>query len=176
MLDILIAGVSERRLRMDFYSDSLSSDKGVHVEFNSNGRYRLSVSEDEVRLLNLVGEAVVYFRDDQGRRELAKSGHELVVRIGARSMTQFPSRTNVLENGEISLLEGSDVTRALDDWRCSIRQEQAPPGDFSLVRFDGRVSLRLRRLNNAQSNGEVRCTQTFAGEGWMCGTMIQYAS
>jgi len=165
-LDILISGVSkERPFHMDFYSDSLSSDKGVHVEFSSNGRYRLSVSEDEVRLLNLVGDATVFFRDDQSRRELARSGHELVVRIGARSMTQFPSRTNVLKNGEISLLKGSDVTRALSDWRCSIRQEQAPPGEFSLVRFDGRVGLRLRRLNNAQSNGEVRCTQTFAGEG-----------
>lgn len=165
MIDVLIAGVSERPFLMDFYSDSLSSDKGVHVEFNDKGRYRLSVSEDEVRLLNLVGEATVYFRDEPSRRELARSGHELVVRIGARSMTQFPSRTNVLKNGDISLLARSDMTRALDDWRCSIRQEQAPPGDFSLLRFDGRVSLRLLRLNNAQSNGEVRCTQTLAGDG-----------
>ena len=166
MLDILIAGVSERpSFLMDFYSDSLSSDKGVHVEFKSNGRYRLSVSEDEVRLLSLAGEAVVYFRDEPSRRVSARSGNELVVRIGARSMAQFPSQTNVLKNGEISLLRGSDVTRALNDWRCSIRQQQAPPGDFSLVRFDGRVGLRLRRLNNAQSNGEVRCTQAFAGAG-----------
>ena len=29
----------------------------------------------------------------------------------------------------------------------------------------GASALRLRRLNNAQSNGEVRCTQTFAGPG-----------
>ena len=164
-LDILIAGVSEHPFLMDFYTDSLSSDKGVHVAFNSNGRFRLTVSEDEVRLLNLAGEAVAFFRDDQHRRELARSGHELVVRIGARSMTQFPARTNVLMHGEISLLKGDEVTQALNAWRCSIRQEQAPPGDFSLVRFDGRVGLRLRRLNNAQSNGEVRCTQTFDGEG-----------
>lgn len=165
-LDILIAGVvRERSLLMDFYSDSLSSDKGVHIEFKTNGRYRLSVSEDEVRLLNLAGEATVYFQDDSSRRELARHGHELVVRIGARSMTQFPSRSNVLENGEISLLQGGDVASALNDWQCSIRQEQAPPGDFSLVRFDGRVSLRLLRLNNATSNGEVRCKQTFAGDG-----------
>ncbi len=165
MLDILIAGVSERPFLMDFYTDALSSDKGVHIEFSGNGRYRLSVSEDEVRLLNLSGEAAVYFRDDRSRRELARDGHELVVRIGARSITQFPSRTNVLSNGDISLLRGSDVAKALNDWRCSIRQEQAPPGDFSLVRFDGRVGLRLLRLNNAQSNGEVRCTQTFANDG-----------
>jgi hypothetical protein len=80
-------------------------------------------------------------------------------------MTQFPSRANVLNRGEISLLPGSDEARALNDWQCSFRQEQPPPGDFSLVRFDGRVALRLRRVNNAQSNGEVRCAQTFSGEG-----------
>ncbi|MYD11329.1 MAG: hypothetical protein F4X02_14965 [Chloroflexi bacterium] len=166
MLDILIAGVSNRTpFLMDFYSDSLSSDKGVHVQFESNGRFRLSVSEDEVRLLSLAGEAVVYFRDEPSRRESAKSGNELVVRIGARSMTQLQSQPNVLKNGEFSLLQDSGATRALNDWRCSIRQQQAPPGDFSLARFDGRVALRLRRLNNAQSNGEVRCTQTFAGAG-----------
>ena len=164
-LDILISGVNERQTIMDFYTDSLSSDKGVHIEFSGNGRHRLVVSEDEVRLLNLVGEATVYFHDNPSRRELARSGQELVLRIGARSMTQFPARTNVLKNGEISLLRGSDVSRALTDWQCSVEQMQAPPGHFSLVRFDGRIGLRLRRINNAQSNGEVRCTQVFGTEG-----------
>lgn len=166
VLDILIAGVSEgRKFLMDFYTDNLSSDKGVHIQFKSNGRYRLSVSEDELRLLNLAGEATVFFRDDQSRPVLVRSGHELVVRIGARSMTQFPSRANVLKRGEISLLPETDEARALNDWQCSFRQEQPPPGDFSLVRFDGRVALRMRRVNNAQSNGEVRCAQSFSGEG-----------
>ncbi len=164
-LDVLVTGVGDRPFLMEIYSDDLNTDKGVLVQIRSNGRYRLSVSEDEVRVLNLSGEALAFFRDDDIRKENVRSEQELVARIGARSLSIHNTTENVLTNGSFSLLEGSQVTSALTDWQCSVVQEQAPPGNYSLVRFDGRVGLRLRRLDNAQSNGAVRCTQTFAGEG-----------
>ena len=164
-LDILVTGVGDGLFLMDIYSDDLNSNKGVAVQIRRNGRYRLSVSEDEVRVLNLAGEALAYFREDDIRRETVRSGQELVARIGARSFAIRNTTDNALQNGSFSLLEGSQATSALTDWQCSVKQQQAPPGSFSLVRFDGRIGLRLRRLDNAQSNGEVRCTQTFAGEG-----------
>lgn len=163
-LDVLVTGVIAHPFLMDFYSDDLNSDKGVHVQINRNGRYRLSVTEDEVRVFNLAGEALAFFRDDPSRREVVKSGDELVARIGARNIINRSATDNVLENGSFSLLVGNQVTNALTDWQCSVTQQQPPPGHFSLVRYDGRIGLRLRRLN-AQSNGEVRCTQSFAGDG-----------
>ncbi len=164
-LDVLVTGVGDRSFLMDIYSDDLNSDKGVNVQIRSNGRYRLSVTEDEVRVLNLSGEAYAYFRDDDSRRELVRGGQELVARIGARSISNRSTTDNFLKNGSFSLLEGSRATSALTDWQCSVVQRQAPPGNYSLVRFDGRIGLRLSRFNNAQSNGAVRCTQSFAGEG-----------
>ncbi len=164
-LDVLVSGVGDRAFVMDIYADDLSSDKGLNVEISSNGRYRLSVTEDEARVLNLAGKASAYFRDEQSRGAVVASGQELVVRIGARSFSLRSATESVLRNGSFSLLEGSRAAGALTDWRCSVRQRQAPPGDFSLVRFDGRVGLRLSRFNNAQSNGEARCAQTFPGEG-----------
>ena len=164
-LDILVTGIRDRPLLMDIYTDDLNTDKGVHVEIVSNGRYRLSVSEDEARLLNLSGEANAYFQDDDSHREVVGSGQELVIRVGARNIINFPATNNALMNGVFSLLQGSEVASALNDWRCSVVQMQAPAGNYSLVRFDGRVALRLRRVNNAQSNGEVRCTHAFEGQG-----------
>lgn len=164
-LDILVTGVGDRSFLMDIYSDSLSSDKGVNIQISGNGRYRLSVTEDEARLLNLAGEALAYFRDDQSQRVLARSGQELVARIGARGISTVSTTDSLLENGSFSLLHESRALSALTDWECTVRQENPPPGDFSLVRYDGRVGLRLSRFNNAQSNGEVRCTQTFDGDG-----------
>ncbi len=164
-LDIMVSGVGDRRFLMEFASDDLGSTEGVVVQIRNNGRFRVSVTEDEVRVLNLSGEAFVFFREDESRRAVVSDGQELVARIGARSLTRRNDSTNVLQSGSFSLLRGPQLIGALTDWQCSVRQQQAPPGNFSLEPFDGRVSLRLNRFNNAQSNGEVRCTQTFAGDG-----------
>ena len=164
-LDVLVSGVGDRSFVMDFYSEDLNLDKGVNVRISSNGRYRISASEDEVRVLNLAGEASAYFRDDAEREAEIAGGQELVVGIGARSFSLSDSTVDVLKNGGFSLMAGSRASAVLSDWRCSVRQQQAPPGDYSLVRFDGRVGLRLSRFNNATSSSEVRCTQTFAGAG-----------
>ena len=164
-LDVLVTGVGDRSFLMEVYSDDLNSDKGVYVQIRSNGRYRLSATEDEVRISNFSGEAAAYFRDHDSYRALARDGQELIARIGARSLSTREMANNVLESGSFSLLADNRVTSALADWQCSIEQQQAPPGDFSIVRFDGRVGLRLSRFNNALSNGEVRCTQVFEGDG-----------
>ena len=129
-LDIIVTGIRTRPLLMDIYTDDLNSDKGVHVEIVSNGRYRLRVSEDEARLLSLAGEAYAYFQDDDSSREVVRSGQELVARIGARSITNFPATNNALINGVFSLLRGSEITSALNDWHCSVEQRQAPPGSY----------------------------------------------
>ena len=164
-LDVLVTGVGARPFLMEIYSEELSSHQGVYVQIRGNGRYRLSVTEDEVRVLNFAGDAAAFFRDQSGQRVVVRTGQELIARVGARSMSTREMSSNVLKNGSFSLLDSSRATVAFADWRCSVRQEQAPPGDYSLVRFDGRVGLRLSRFNNALSNGEVRCTQTFEGDG-----------
>ena len=164
-LDVLVSGVGDRAFVMDIYSEALDQDEGVNVRITSNGRYRISVSEDEVRVLNLAGRAIAYFRDDAERDAQAADGQELVVGKGARSFSLSDSTVDVLKNGGFSLMAGSRASAVLSDWRCSIRQQQAPPGDYSLVRFDGRVGLRLSRFNNATSSSEVRCTQTFPDAG-----------
>lgn len=168
-LDILVTGVIDRDFVMDIYTEDLNSNKGLHVQILNNGRYRLSVSEDEIRLLNLAGFARAFFREDPHRPDLVRSGQELVVRVGARSSSIRQSTTDALTNATFSLLDasaaGTGLESALPNWSCSVSQEQPPEGRFALVEYDGRVGIRLRRLNNAATHGVVRCLQEFEGDG-----------
>lgn len=165
-LDILVAGVGVRSLQMDIYSNEPSGG-GVHVQLLSKGRYRLSASEDEVRLLSLSGQGTARFLDDPGSPRSARAGQELVMRLGSRSVIQQERIQNVLDNPTFSLIEpaveGADSTGAPPSWECAAPPDQTPQGTYSLVEFEGRQGMRLRRVNNARTNGEVRCTQVFPG-------------
>ncbi len=162
-LDILVTGVGDRAFLMDIYTADPNTDGGLHVHILSNGRYRVQASEDEIRLLNLDGMAQVFFRDEAARQRLVRAGEELIARVGNRSMSNEFDTDSALNNAIFSLLDWRDTANELPGWECSVTQVQAPAGNYSLEEIDGRVALRLRRVNNAQSNGVVRCRQTFVG-------------
>lgn len=168
-LDVIVSGVGADPFVMDIYTDDLNTDKGVFIEIATNGRYRVSVSEDEVRLLNLVGRASAYFGDDPDLRYPIEPGEELVVRIGNSSIKTFQETSNLLLNGDFSLPNAS-VGQMYSpgeplNWNCGGLPEQDPPGSYSLVNFDGRVGVNLQRYNNATTHGEISCMQEFEGEG-----------
>lgn len=164
-LDILVAAGGERSLQMDIYIDE--PDGGVHVQLLSKGRYRLSASEDEVRLLSLSGRGTARFLDEPGSPGSARAGQELVMRLGSRSVIQQERMQSVLNSPIFSLnelaAEGADSTVAPPGWECVAPPDQTPQGTYSLVEFEGRQGVRLRRVNQARTNGEVRCTQVFPG-------------
>ncbi len=164
-LDILVTGVREQPFVLDVYTEAPNTDSGVHVRMLANGRYRLNASEDEIRLHNLDGVALAYFQDEASDQVEVAAGDELIVRIGNRQMTIASTTRSVLSNTVFSLLDWRQTGNELPDWDCSVAQVQPPVGNYSLEDFDGRVALRMRRVNNAQSNGEVRCVQSFAGDG-----------
>lgn len=163
-LDILVTGVGERSLQMDIYIDEPSGG-GVQVQLLSKGRYRLSASEDEVRLLSLSGRGTARFLDEPSTPRSASSGQELVMRLGSRSVIQQERMQSVLANPVFSLLEPAaaapDPAGAPPNWACAAPQDKPPPGSYSLVEFEGRQGMRLRRVNNARTNGDVSCTQIF---------------
>ncbi|MCY4464302.1 MAG: hypothetical protein OXE46_02060 [Chloroflexi bacterium] len=161
-LDILVTGVGERSLQMDIYSDE-PSGSGVHVQLLSKGRYRLSASEDELRLFSLSGRGTARFLDEPSSPSSARAGQELVMRLGSRSVIQQDRMQSVLTDPTFSLIEPADSTAAPPSWECTVPPDQTPQGTYSLVEFEGRQGMRLRRVNNARTNGEVRCTQVFPG-------------
>ena len=169
-LDIIVTGIREHPFVMDLYTDALSTDRGVHIQLSSNGRYRVNVSEDEVRLLTLKGEAIAFFQDVPELRNTVRIGQELVIRIGNRSSNGGREDTkNLLKDGDFSLQSTSIGQMYFPDeppnWDCSGKEDQNPPGSYSLVNYDGRVGMNLRRHDNATSHGEISCSQVFEEPG-----------
>ncbi|MCY4145491.1 MAG: hypothetical protein OXF90_03390, partial [Chloroflexi bacterium] len=164
-LDILVTGAGARSLQMDIYT--AEHDGGVHVQLLAKGRYRLSASEDEVRLLSLSGRGTARFLGEAGLSGSARAGQELVLRLGSRSVSQQDTLQNVLTHPTFSLGEPvvprADSAAAPPGWECLAPPGQTPPGTYSRVDFEGRQGMRLRRVNQARSNGEVRCWQSFPG-------------
>ena len=168
-LDVIVTGVDAQSFVIDIYTDDLNTDNGVHIQALANGRFRLSVSEDEIRLLNLTGEVNAFFGDDPNIRNPVKPNEELVVRIGNRSIRTLDDTSNLLMTGDFSL-QSSSIGQLYSpgeplNWNCSGLPGQSPPGSYSVVEFDGRIGVSLQRYNNATSHGEISCTQEFEGEG-----------
>lgn len=167
-LDVLVTGVTDHDFLMDIYTDDLNTNKGVHIQFLSNGRFRLRVSEDEIRLLNLAGAVSAFFGDDPALRNPVAAGEELLIRIGNRSIRTLNTTRSLLINGDFSLQDtplGQVYTPdAPQNWSCRGLPTQEPPGYYSLVEHDGRVGVSLRRHSNATTHGEISCMQVFEAE------------
>ncbi len=163
-LEILIAGAQENA-----FVFRVITEQGLVIHLNRNGRYSINATDDEVRLLNLGGEAIVFFEDDFTNNRLVPNGQEVVVRLGNRLIDLQTKIENVLTNSAFSLqpvtvsTEGNPIMPP--GWGCRVNQNDLPRGTFSVEEFDGRRVVRLRRLDNATSNGEVGCVQPFGTDG-----------
>ena len=168
-LDVIVTGVGAHPFMMDIYTEDLNTVKGVHIQSSTNGRYRVDVSEDEIRVLNLAGDVSAFFGDDPALRNPVPPGRELVVRLGNRSIRTLDDTTNLLLTSDFSLQRLS-IGQLYSpgkpmNWNCVGLPEQNPPGSFSVLEFDGRVGVSLQRYNNATTHGEISCIQEFDGEG-----------
>ena len=163
-LDILVTNLSAKPFLL-----RISTTQGVSLEFHENGRYRVSATDDEIRLFNIDGQASAYFIDDASNVETVSPGNELVVRLGNRTVESRGGLANALSSSSFSLQSNASVrsdSPALPDaWDCVITQDNFPPGRVSFEEFDGRMGIRLRRLNNATSHGEINCGYQFDGDG-----------
>ena len=163
-VEVLVSGVGGQPFHM-----SIATEQGVKVYFTQNGRYRLTASHDEVRLLNLAGEAVVLFADEAANPSLVSGGQELTARLGSRTIETRMNVENALVNADFSLqgVAAADGSPNLPErWGCSQEQDAPPRGSFSVEQFDGRAAIRLNRLENtASSNGKVSCLQLFGRDG-----------
>ena len=163
-LDVFVTGAKNKPFLL-----SVGTAGGLSVQFLDDGRYRVSATDDEVRILNVMGRASAYFADDMSSLRTVPAGQELVVRLGNRTIEPRATIRNVLASSLFSI-QYTDQGPPRDElslpanWGCLVEQDSDPRGMYSLEVFDGRFGLRLRRLDNATSHGEVRCTQPF-GEG-----------
>jgi len=163
-LEVLIVGAEENA-----FVFRVITEQGLIIHLNRNGRYSITATDDEVRLLNLGGEAVVFFADDYTNNRLVPDGQEVVVRLGNRVIELESEVENVLTNSAFSLqsvMTNDDGESIMPPgWGCRVNQNELPRGTSTIEEFDGRRVVRLKRLDNATSNGEVGCVQPFGTDG-----------
>lgn len=163
-LEILVTGATDNAFIM-----RIDTEQGVIINLNRNGRYTINATDDEVTLLNLDGEATVFFADDFTNNRFVPEGQEVVIRLGNRSIELKSAVDNILTNAAFSLqpmtLDQEDVPVLPPGWGCRVNQDELPSGETYVEEFDGRIGLRLKRLNNATSHGEVGCVQPFGVDG-----------
>lgn len=163
-LDILVIGVGD-----DGFVMQIETEQGVIINLNRKGRYTIQATDDEVNLLNLEGEAVVFFADDFTNNRLVPAGDEVAVKLGNRSIDLKHSVENVLTNSSFSLqstsLDQDGNPMMPPGWGCRFNQDELPRGTSTVDEFDGRTGIRLKRLDNATSHGEVGCVQPFGVDG-----------
>ena len=160
-VDILVPGSAERALQMRIFAGEGLGDDGVLVEIVERGRYRLQVSEDALRLHSLRGSARAAFLGDDGQAATISGGQVMHMRLVQRTVELQAAPQNIVRHGHFTL----DAMGVSEAWHCRAWQQQAPAGTVSFRRFDARSAVGLRRVNNAQSNGQVRCTQNFEDGG-----------
>ena len=158
-LDLLVTAPSGKPFMLTV---SMAGD--VEARITAEGRYRITASEDEARLLNLTGAASLRL-NGSGETVAVDGGESVIVRHGAGSLERRNAPRDLLANGSFSLMPSSALNRdsVPRDWVCLSTQDSAPSGIFALEDFDGRLGMRLRRLNNATSHGEVSCAHEFRG-------------
>lgn len=163
-LDVLIANAPENS-----FIFRIITEQGLVIHLNKNGRYTINATDDEVRLLNLGGQAVVFFEDDFNNNRLVPDGQEVVVRLGSRTIDLDSKIENLLTNSAFSLqpvtVDAEENPIMPPGWGCRVNQDDLPRGTYSIDEFDGRRVVRLRRLDNATSHGEVGCLQPFGTDG-----------
>ena len=163
-LDILVTNASDKPFLL-----SISTAQGIALEFHGSGRYRVSATVDEVRLHNLAGQASAYFTDEANSVTDVEPGNELVVRLGNRTFEHGPGAIDALAGSSFSLLSilgiQGEAQELPQGWDCFITQDNFPPGRVSYQAFDGRTGVRLRRLDNATSHGQVACNYLFEDAG-----------
>lgn len=161
-MDVVVLGAPQRSLLMRIYTQR---DELVYI--NQPGRYMLSANDIYFHTANRAGEAILFSANRESNL-LIPAGQEGRIFVG-RSPVFYPARVNLLENSlfvfDMPAPSEDGVTALPGRWGCANIQADLPRGVYLPGTIDGRLALRLRRAEDASTNGETRCKQPFAGDG-----------
>lgn len=162
-IDVLVFSEQIGDVRLRIYTRA-----GMLVELTQKGRYTISASDTQVRIINREGIAVLLGPNFEVSRAIP-GGHQGIMLVGSSDITIAEARRNLVENGLFVLVDhapGEDGSIALPArWGCRNDQDDLPRGSFSTEIIDGRSALRFVRADGARSHGETRCKQPFGEHG-----------
>jgi hypothetical protein len=176
-LDVFVAENLPRTFRLDIRTDQES-----WISISSGGRYSVSATGDQIRLVNREGSATLFAPDPRINRSIPETMEGNFV-IGESAITVIPATVELLQNStfEVSADTPADEEEAPETtipvgWACTNEQDALPRGAYGSEILQGRPSMRLTRSEGATSHGETRCIQPFHGQNGVDVSAYTYLS
>jgi hypothetical protein len=156
--DILIPDDLERDVQIIIYTAS-----GAEIRLESSGRYGITVSDMQVQVTNLHGEAVLVTVDKN--EKIIVEDQKGILDIESGVITIEPTLIDLVTNGDLEPFSPEDATGHIPDqlvgWSCTNQSDGPPNGNYQVgVAPDGRPGFRLVRGDNADTNGKTKCVHT----------------
>jgi hypothetical protein len=155
-IDVFVMPFLQRDVRL-----TIRTIAGDLIDIQSSGQYRISVTENQVRVENVDGSASLIPANQNVGRSIPANNQGIVDYIGdAATVLTSPAKVNLITS---SIFEEEDVIA--QSWVCSNREDTPPSGRYFLERANGRMVMRMLRADGATSNGETRCLNSFGQYG-----------
>lgn len=152
-MEVVITDDGKRPFIMQIFTET-----GRLIELNTAGRYSIESNATRVRVTTLLGEAVL-FSNDRAQNRLITTGSEGVLYAERTAPSVYPSRRNIIRNGQFVFVNDPASLMLPERWGCTNVQDDLPRGEYRMDRMAGRMTLRLMRGAPASTHGETRCIQ-----------------
>lgn len=163
-MEVIITDDGQRPFLLQILTES-----GRLIELNAAGRYSIESNATRVKVTTLRGEAVL-FSNDRTQNRLIPTGAEGVLYAERSAPSVYPSRRNLIKNGQFVFANHPPTLMLPEHWGCTNVQEDLPRGDYRMDKVMGRPMLRLTRGTPASSHGETRCIQPIPSSAGDLGT------
>lgn len=139
----------------------------VFINLDGPGRYTIDISRSQIAVYNRDGKAFIIL---EGRQGYSIPVHERGVFYAENSQVEIlPGYVNLLRNSSFDTLNPSAGTGStqelLNAWICGNDPNDNPPGSYRSQLYEGRMTLRLERYQDATTHGRTFCFQTFGSSG-----------
>jgi hypothetical protein len=167
LLDVFIPQGVERSARV-----SIRTTNGDFVYLTGPGEYSVSITPQQVRVLNFSGDALIVEGQNVQTQPVGVGQRGLYYPQSGQFLL-LPGFDNLLGPAEFpeGLLAPAATAEPDSDaapapaWSCYNGPYDDPVGAFDIVSISGRSAIHFARGNGAQSHGESGCALTFGGAG-----------
>ncbi len=149
---------------------AITTVTGDEVLINRGGRYLIDASDTQLIVTTREGEAIV-ISSDRSLAYAIPADQQAVFDTRTQTLTRMPYLQNLLTNNQLNISQIPQQDLAVDSslslppfgWSCTNGPTtNLPLGNYFEDRSpDGRLSFRMARGNNADTNAYTRCIQTF---------------
>lgn len=154
---------------------SVFTQQGDQIDMSSGGQYTLSVSNNQIRIVNHTGTTYLIPANTREGRSIPPQNTGTLLysdnSTDSATVTVSASFVNLISNSTFQDIytppdnPGGDTQSVATNWACTNTQDDLPRGTYRTDRVDGRFIMHLVRAENAISHGATGCSQYLGQTG-----------